>query len=171
MITGISSLEGQTVVLRPTTEEDLGFVVSTEQDEDNPAYVNVWSREQHRDTIDDPDRAHLIVEATDGGRPLGYVILARWPSSNHSIELVRITIAEKRKGFGREAVRLVKKAAFEHLGAHRLWLDVRDHNVRAQRLYESEGFVREGVLRDYNRVGDRLESLIIMSMLEHEYRR
>lgn len=68
-------------------------------------------------------------------------------------------------------MRLVKAIAFDHLGAHRLWLDVRDHNVRAQRLYDSEGFVREGFLRDYNKVGDRFESLIIMSMLEDEHRR
>ncbi len=43
--------------------------------------------------------------------------------------------------------------------------------MRAQRLYDSEGFVREGFLRDYNKVGDRFESLIIMSMLEDEHRR
>ncbi|MDZ4278572.1 MAG: GNAT family protein [Dehalococcoidia bacterium] len=165
----VSSITGQLVSLRPTTAEDLDFVINTEQAEDNPAYVNVWSREQHRQFIDDSDTSHLIVDAVNDARRVGYVLIARRPDSNHSIELMRITIAEKGRGFGRDALRLVKTLAFDQLGAHRLWLDVRDHNLRAQRLYESEGFVREGVLRDYNRVGDRYESLIIMSILEHEY--
>jgi len=98
------------------------------------------------------------------------IALSRRPGSNHAIELLRITIAEQGRGFGRAALRLVKLAAFELLGAHRLSLDVRGHNARAQRLYDSEGFVREGVLRDYNKAGDRFESLIIMSILEGEYR-
>ena len=165
-----TTLQGESIRLRGTTEHDSDFVVRTEPEADNPAYVNVWSREEHAAIAVDPDRAHLIVEATDDRRSVGYVILGRWPGSNYSIELTRITIAEEGRGFGREAVQLVKKLAFETLGAHRLWLDVRDHNVRAQRPYESEGFVREGVLRDYNKVGNGFESLIIMSMLEHEYR-
>lgn len=170
MIDGLSALEGEPVSLRPTTENDLDFVVRTEEDEDNSAYVNVWSREQHGSAITDPDMAHFIVAAADDGRAVGYVILSRRPGLNHAIELVRITMAEQGRGYGRAALRLVKQAAFERLGAHRLWLDVGDHNVRAQRLYESEGFVRDGVLRDYNKVGDRFESLIIMSILEGEYR-
>lgn len=170
MIEGISPVAGDVVSLRPATDADVDFIVRTEQDADNPAYVNVWSHDEHRAAIDDPDGAHFVVEIVDGGRAAGYVILSRRPGTNHAIELVRITIAEQGKGFGREALRLVKRLAFEHLGAHRLWLDVRDRNVRAQRLYESEGFVREGVLRDYNKVGGRYESLIIMAILEHEYR-
>jgi diamine N-acetyltransferase len=162
-------LRGRKVSLRRTTEADLDFVVRTEQDADNPAYVNVWPREEHRAATVDAEKTHFIVEAADDGRSVGYVILSRWPGSNHSIELARITIAERGHGFGRDALRLVKQAAFEQLHAHRLWLDVRSTNLRAQRLYESEGFVREGVLRDYNKVGDQFESLIIMSMLEHEY--
>jgi RimJ/RimL family protein N-acetyltransferase len=67
-------------------------------------------------------------------------------------------------------VRLVKRAAFERQNAHRLWLDVLDFNVRARRLYETEGFVVEGTRRDCLRRGDRYVSAVIMSMLESEYR-
>ena len=59
--------------------------------------------------------------------------------------------------------------AFRDLGAHRFWLDVKSKNVRAQALYRSEGFVEEGRLRDSVRTDDGYDSLIVMSMLEHEY--
>jgi diamine N-acetyltransferase len=41
--------------------------------------------------------------------------------------------------------------------------------MRACHLYESEGFVREGVLRECIWNGETYESLIVMSMLEQEY--
>lgn len=60
---------------------------------------------------------------------------------------------------------------FEKLRAHRLWLDVKEHNRTARLLYESIGFVVEGVLRDCIQVQQTYESLVIMGILEHEYSR
>lgn len=166
MIEGVSTLEGTLVRLRPTAEDDLDFVVRTEGDADNPSYVNVWPREQHGEQIDEPATAHMIVEALDDGRPVGYVILTR---SYHSIELTRITMAEQGRGYGRDALRLVKRTAFEQLGVHRLALDTREDNARARRLYESEGFVQEGVMRDVHLIDGRYTSLVLMSILEDAY--
>jgi RimJ/RimL family protein N-acetyltransferase len=64
---------------------------------------------------------------------------------------------------------VVKKVAFDDLGAHRLWLDVKQRNARAQALYESEGFVLEGVLRESVRVQGGFESMMVLSMLESEF--
>ena len=59
----------------------------------------------------------------------------------------------------------------EELSAHRLYVDVMEHNARARGLYLSEGFVPEGVLRDGVRLADRYASLLLLSMLEYEYAR
>ena len=64
---------------------------------------------------------------------------------------------------------MVKRLAFEEFKAHRLWLDVKEHNVRARHLYESEGFVTEGVLRGCIKAEAGFESLVVMSMLRGEY--
>ena len=71
---------------------------------------------------------------------------------------------------GREAIKLLKQFCFEKLKFHRLWLDVYDNNDRAIRLYESEGFVKEGVLRDCIKTGDGFRSQRIYSMLADEYK-
>ena len=60
--------------------------------------------------------------------------------------------------------------AFRDLGAHRFWLDVKSANARALSLYRSEGFVEEGRLRESVRSGGGYDSLIVMSLLEPEYR-
>ena len=78
-------------------------------------------------------------------------------------------ISSKGKGFGRESLKLIKMIAFEELKAHRLWLDVREKNERAQNLYKSEGFIEEGILRECILHEGVYESLIMMSILESEY--
>jgi RimJ/RimL family protein N-acetyltransferase len=90
---------------------------------------------------------------------------------DRAIEFKRIAIssAEHGHGFGREAVRLLTRVSFEEWKAHRLWLDVMEHNTRAQRLYFSEGFVKEGMLRGSLKRGEQYVSLLLMSILEHEY--
>jgi diamine N-acetyltransferase len=71
-------------------------------------------------------------------------------------------------------MRRLKAMAFGELRAHRFWLDVKALNTPAQALYGSEGFVEEGRLRESVRVrldgADGYDSLIVMSMLDREYR-
>lgn len=155
--------------LRRTSEDDLDFVLSAEQSAENRSLVSVWARGQHLAALTSEDLSHLIIENAAGNR-VGYLILAGLADANESIEFRRIVVTEKGKGYGREALRLIKKLAFEELNAHRLWLDVKEHNVRARHLYESEGFVAEGLLRECIKAADGFESLVLMSMLRDEYR-
>jgi diamine N-acetyltransferase len=152
-----------------TTEDDLDFVLSAEQSSENRAFVTVWTREQHLDALASEDLSHLIIENSAEGSRVGYIILAGLADAHQSIEFRRIVVTEKGKGYGKEALRVVKRLAFEELKAHRLWLDVKEHNVRARHLYEAEGFVAEGVLRECIKTDDGFESLVLMSILSSEY--
>jgi RimJ/RimL family protein N-acetyltransferase len=78
-------------------------------------------------------------------------------------------ITDKGKGYGRQALRLIKQLTFDHLLFHRLALDVKVHNARARSLYTCEGFVEEGILRDRLKSDQGYESLVLMSMLASEY--
>lgn len=163
--------ESGRIRLRPTTEDDLQRVLALEADPDNAPFILRWSADAHRAAISDPDRAHLMVEAGDSDQIVGYLILAAIQSPHRSIEFVRITISRKGEGYGRECLRAVKRLAFDSLGAHRLWLDVMEHNTRAKTLYLAEGFVEEGILRQSIEVDGRRVSLTVLSMLEPEYRK
>lgn len=98
----------------------------------------------------------------------GFVILRGLTNPHRSVELMRIVITEKSRGFGRATLQLVKHIVFQQENAHRLWLDVRDNNPRARGLYESEGFIVEGTLRECQKWGDQYTSLTILSILEDE---
>lgn len=156
--------------LRETLIEDLDFVVQTEHHDENKDYILRWPTKQHRDSLEHEDDQHLIIESSDL-QPVGYAILAGLKNVNRSIELVRIVIADKGKGYGKNAIRTLQKYIFNNLNAHRLWLDVKDFNYRARHIYESTGFKVEGTLRECIKNGDRYESLVIMSILQDEYKR
>jgi diamine N-acetyltransferase len=152
--------------LRPTRPEDLGYVVAAESDAENAPYLAPSPRAEHQAFVDDPRQRHLIAEVDR--RPVGFVLLRLHPE-DRAVELRRLAVTEKGRGFGRAALRAAVRAAFEAHGAHRLWLDVKPHNERARALYRSEGFTEEGVLRDALLTGDRFESLVVMSLLRPEW--
>lgn len=154
---------------RPTQVDDLAFVLQAEQDPTNAPFVEQWSHDRHVAALTDSDFAHCIVERRSDGKPVGYIILAGLKSPHQSLEFRRLLITDKGHGYGRAAVRFVKQVAFNQYRVHRLWLDVRAHNRRAQQLYQSEGFVIEETLRECIKIDDRFESLVIMSPLGSEY--
>jgi diamine N-acetyltransferase len=161
-VTAVPVVEGR-LAFRATTEADLPFVLGAERATD---FVRHWPAEEHRAVIADPHAAHWTVEAD--GSPAGFLILRGLDTSDRSVELKRLVIAEPGRGLGHLTLRLLKRVVFERLKAHRLWLDVMRHNERARHLYASEGFSVEGTMREAIRVGDRFRDLVLMSILEHE---
>ena len=155
------------IALRHTLVSDLDFVIASERADENSPFVVAWTREQHELALANKDMGHWLIERQ--GERIGYIILAGLAQEHQSIELRRIVVTDKDKGYGREALRLIKKRVFGEWGAHRLWLDVKEHNARARHLYESEGFIVEGVLRECVRNGREFESLVVLSILNDEY--
>ena len=159
------------VRLRPTMQSDLEFVLSLERDPENLPYITPWEKIQHEAAIRFPDFRHFIIEAGPELERGGFLILIGCRNQHQSIELKRMVVQNKHQGVGRAALRVVKKIAFDDLGAHRFWLDIKKRNTRAQALYVSEGFVFEGELREAVKVEDGYDSLVVMSMLQDEYAR
>ena len=157
------------VRLRPTMQSDLAFVLNQERDPENLPFITPWERTQHEAAIRFPDFRHFIVEGGSGLESVGFLILIGCRSPHRSLELKRMVIQKKGIGLGRAALRVLKKIAFDDLGAHRLWLDVKLSNRRAQDFYPSEGFVLEGTLREAIRVPQGYESLLLLSMLAAEF--
>ncbi|MGA0569204.1 GNAT family N-acetyltransferase [Variovorax sp. VNK109] len=161
------------VRLRPTMQSDLDFVLTLERDPENLPFITPWERTQHEAAIRFPDFRHFIIEAGPDFESAGFAIVIGCRSQHQSIELKRMVVQVKGQGTGRAAFRVLKRIAFDDLGAHRLWLDVKSMNTRARGLYESEGFQVEGTLRDAVRVGkltpSGFDSLVVMSMLASEF--
>ena len=167
--TAASPLQQARVRLRPTMQSDLDYVLTLERDPENLPYITPWERIQHEAAIRFPDFRHFIIETGEGLDAGGFLILVGCRNQHQSIELKRMVVRDKNRGFGRAALRVAKKIAFDDLGAHRFWLDVKKRNSRAKALYDSEGFVFEGELREAVKVEGGHDSLVVMSMLQAEF--
>lgn len=155
------------ISLQKTTAVDLPVVMAMENHADNRDFVTQNSLERHLAIIDGADEEHLKVMDIDG-KMIGYVILVGLENPNKIIELRRLVIAEKGKGYGRETLQRIKQYCFQQLNCHRLFLDVIEDNLRAQHLYRSEGFVQEGLMREAHKTKDGYKNLLLLSILEHE---
>ncbi len=155
--------------LRPTLQSDLNYVLTLESDRANLPFITPWERLQHEGAIRFPDFRHFVIEGGDAWDAVGFLIFIGCRNPNKSLELKRMVVKPTGQGYGRAALHLAKKVAFDELGAHRLWLDVKALNTRAKILYDSEGFIVEGRLRDAVRMSGGYETLIVMAMLQPEF--
>lgn len=159
------------MLLEPTRPADLAFVLAAERHPENALFIGTWSRQRHLAAIESTDEAHfvLIPSSASTAAPVGYLILQGLTSPDGALELRRIVVTEKGQGYGRAALLQLLHFAFVTCQAHRLQLDVKTHNQRAQRLYQQVGFQPEGCLRECVKTETGYESLYLMSMLAQEY--
>lgn len=118
------------------------------------------------------DRIDLIIVKKDSGELIGEVVLNEIDPVNRSANIrIGIKGTEHRgKGYGTEALMHMLRYGFEVLRLHRIHLGVYSFNPRAIHVYEKIGFHREGVLRDELFMDGGFHDLILMSMLEDEFR-
>lgn len=156
------------LVLRPAEARDIETIIGIESRGPVSKFVRPWRHERHATALENRNFAYLIAEAA--GEPVGFVIFQDVLSTDRAINLMRVAVGEPGQGIGKPLMRLAMRHAFIDLGAHRLWLDVFAENNRARHLYRGLGFIEEGIMRDAAQKPDGFHSLVIMSMLEDEYR-
>ena len=162
------TLDASGLRLRSTEIADVAFVREAESAPDSRAFVGQWSEAEHAACLDDADCRHLVIEDPRSGEKLGYVVLQGLRDPSRAMLLRRLVVARKGRGAGPRAVEAVIRYCFGDCGFHRLWLEVREDNSAARRIYQRFGFVTEGRQRESVKVGDVYLDTLWMSMLEHE---
>jgi RimJ/RimL family protein N-acetyltransferase len=74
-------------------------------------------------------------------------------------------------GHGRRAVAELVKYGFRTYNLNRIYLYVADYNLAAIKIYEKNGFRREGVLRQASFANGRFCDLWVMGILSEEFNR
>lgn len=106
------------------------------------------------------------------GRFIGHCGLFHGDETARTCEL-GITIGDKHfwgRGYGRDAISLLVRYAFQHHNYHKVWLRVHAANVRAIRAYQACGFVEEGRLRAHVWSNGIYDDLLVMGLLRAEWR-
>ncbi len=162
---------GNRLRLRQAEECDIAYIMGLEYEPENLKFIVPFSEELHLAVIRSPEESmDIIVEEKDSGEPVGYLWVSGLKNTSHEIEWTHVIIGKKGRGYGHEAMKLLKAWTFDVLKAHRAWMDCKDYNARALHLYESEGMVREGLIRETILTNGVYENLVILGILDREYR-
>lgn len=129
------------MTLRPSREADLAWVTALERHPDNQEMIGQWTDAEHLDAIADKDRReHWVIERA--GEPGGSLIAYDCSTAGAGVYVKRVLVDRKGQGTGTAALRSYLDVVFARPGVDRVWLIVRNHNARAQAVYEKLGFVR-----------------------------
>ena len=162
--------EGPRLILRRAAEEDIDYICALQEDAGNRDYIVPFTREEHTIIVTQAKAAiDIIVEERGSGARVGYLHVGGLLLPSKEQEWTHVVIAKKGLGYGHETMKLLKAWAFEDMGAHRAWLDCKDYNARALHLYESEGMVREALIRETILYRNAYENLVILGILDREY--
>lgn len=125
------------------------------------AYSFPWTRGNFVDSLVAGHLAELL-RAADGTL-VGYWLAMPGVDEMHLLNLA-VAPEHQRRGHARRMLdALVRRC--RALGAHALWLEVRESNARAQALYRRYGFVAVGRRRGYYPAAHgRREDAIVMSL-------
>lgn len=83
-----------------------------------------------------------------------------------------ILIGEKKergKGYSKEGLQLLLAYGFHILNLNKIYLYVFEDNIRAQNLYKTLNFKKEGLLREEYLKKNKYKNLLIMSILKKEF--
>lgn len=119
------------------------------------------------EALADQQRVGFTVYSVDGPRPIGYANL-RDIDHQHGTAEFGITIgdpADRGRGYGTEAVRLILDYAFTALGLTNVLLDTVEFNQAGQRAYEKAGFHLVGRRRRSVSAGGQRWDVIFMDCL------
>jgi ribosomal-protein-alanine N-acetyltransferase len=150
------------VIVQPARLVDVPAIVEIER----AVFSDPWSAQSFREALGHP-AVHFSCACDDGGDVLGYVVA--WFVADEG-EIANLAVSRPAWGAGVGRALLdaaLSEAASRGVGA--VFLEVRESNERAQRLYASRGFEQVGRRRGYYR--RPIEDAIVLRRLEGRRKR
>lgn len=139
--------------IRRMRREDVADVAELER----KIFTDAWSEKAIQETLEQKQTMTLL--AYEDKRLIGYLILYFVLEEG---EIARIAVED---AYRRQGVASKMLSELEYLcednGVNKLLLDVRESNETACRFYERQGFVRDGIRKNY--YSDPVEDGILMS--------
>ncbi|NER13286.1 GNAT family N-acetyltransferase [Leptobacterium flavescens] len=156
-------LKGDTIFLRALEPGDLDFLYQLENDESiwevsetltpySKFILKQYLRNSHKD-IYEVKQLRLAISDYDKNL-LGLVDLFDFNPKNSRAGIGIVVLEKERKrGVGKEALKLISEYSFHHLNIHQLYANIAADNTASVRLFSNMGFKKIGVKKDWNYVG------------------
>jgi len=172
------TLKGKNIYLRALEPEDLEFIHTVENDESVWEISNTqtpYSKflikqylEHSQKDIFEVKQLRLVISSYRE-EPLGLIDLFDFDFKN-SRAGVGILIKDethRKKGYGSEALQLLVKYSFTHLGLHQLYCNISEENQTSTKLFETQGFKKVGLKKEWNYVNGSYKNEYLFQLINN----
>ncbi len=153
-------LKGEQIYLRTIEPADADIILKWENNSDNWRVSNTlipFSRKLIQDYVNSAQdiysikQLRFIICLLENEKEIGAIDLFDFDPYHHKVGL-GILIAEledRRNGYAKEAVLLIKEYCFNHLNLHQVYCNVLSKNKASIDLFEKSGFTICGTKKDW----------------------
>lgn len=173
------SLQGKTVKLRALEPEDLELLFNIENNKEfweisttitpySKYILKQYLENSHRD-IYEVKQLRLVICRVADNEPLGLVDLFDFDPKHKraSIGILIENDQNRGKGYGAEALALLRDYSFQQLDLHQLVANVGVDNLPSQKLFEKAGFLLAGKKKDWNFVNGKFKDELLYQLIEN----
>ena len=172
----MTTLKGKQVYLRALEPEDLEFVHEVENDESiwevshtqtpfSKYLIKQYIENAHKD-IYEVKQLRLVISSYEH-KPLGMIDVFDFDYKNKraGIGILVKEQADRGKGYGAEALKLLIDYCFTHLNLHQLYCNISEENVTSTKLFKKQGFKQVGLKKDWNYVNDSYKNEYLFQLI------
>ncbi|GGA85422.1 GNAT family N-acetyltransferase [Ornithinibacillus halotolerans] len=174
-------LETNRLILRQITEKDAEDILKYLSDEEVMQYYGLEPFESIHDALEEISWYQSLQNNKTGTRwgitlKESDVVIGSCGFHNTNSEHYRTEIGFELskeywgKGIAREAVEAILTYGFNELNLNRIEALIEPPNQSSQKLVERLGFIREGLLRDYEFTSGKFDDLYMYSLLKKDNR-
>ncbi|WP_029034684.1 GNAT family N-acetyltransferase [Salinimicrobium terrae] len=170
------TLKGDLVYLRALEPEDLDLLFEVENNEEfwevsatsvpfSRYILRQYLENSHKDIYDIKQLRLVICDIA--GAPVGFIDIFDFDPKNRraALGIVIINRRNRLKGYGTQALELVCKYCFAHLGLHQVYANVGDENISSKLLFEKTGFFKAATKKDWNLVGGEYKNEVMYQLI------
>lgn len=164
------------ISIRKFQEKDIENKIKWINDSSNNKYLHYELPLEYSKTLnwfhrikDRTDRYDAVIEADN--IPVGLIGLLSIDENNKKAEYY-IVLGDTRfkgKGIAHRASKLILEYGFEKLDLNKIYLYTERENIKAQRLFEKVGFIKEGLLKEDIRNGHELVDRYVYGICKEDF--
>lgn len=173
-------LETKRLILRKVTKDDANSILTYLSDKEVMKYYGLEPFKSINDALDEISWYQSIHKNKTGirwgitlkeqGVVIGSCGFLNMVSQHFRTEIgFELSKEHWGKGIAGEAVEAIICYGFEHMNFQRIEALIEPANLSSQKLVEKMGFIREGLLRNYEYTGGKFDNLFMYSLLKQDF--
>lgn len=155
------TLKGENIYLRALEPEDLEFIHAIENDESiweisntqtpySKFLIKQYLEQSHKDIFEVKQLRLMISNYEEASLGLIDIFDFDFKNSRAGIGILLKELDNRGRGYGSEALNLLKNYCFTHLGLHQLYCNISEDNQASIKLFTNLGFKQIGLKKEWN---------------------